>query len=373
MKKFLLAVLMIFAVIALASCSGEAPQEILTEDFPEKQEEIFRKAENYAEETLPEKQKPEKKDPPEEIISEPQEEAENRPESSEEDEPIAKDIIGIDTDVSDNEPVSSKQLEYILGFLEEEKWEKADGIENGKTEFSGTIFHCSNGGFIAVNFYDEEKAFILKKWGEGQKYRAYYFAPKEAAEFAELFRIKTEESAKSYDRWEDVSKFYPEYDDRLSYFGSGLNESYGGDDYISETPYLCMLFDHAYRLEKSFGRMENDEYYPIYPAEFVEELLGKYYLFSAEEIRGMAGKYGYDPENETYNMEGGYGGAYPIPRVTEVRENEELLELYVDLHSAVDDYHIERSSILTVRPNPDGSWQYLGNKIYFEVNYDKFR
>ena len=208
-------VLMIVLVMALSSCQSENLTEAEEIEEPGI---VFEKPQNFEEKVLPEKEKPEKKEPAEEIILVPEEEAEKLPEISKEDEPMAKDIIGIDTDNSDNEPVSEKQLEYIIGFLEEERWEKADEIENGKMEFAGTVFHCSNGGFIAVNFYDEERAFILKKWGEGQKNRAYYFAPKEAAEFAELFRLKTEESAKTYDRWEDVSKPYPEYDERLFLF-----------------------------------------------------------------------------------------------------------------------------------------------------------
>lgn len=188
-------------------------------------------------------------------------------------------------------------------------------------------------------------------------------------EFSALIDQKTEEAKIAYKSWDEVEKNFPEYDAMLSYFGSGLSENYDEENYVFPGR-LVMLFDHAYENEKAAGRIEKDEWYPDYPAEFVEELLGKYYLFSAEEIKALSGKYGYDAENDTYNMEGGYGGAYPIPRVTAVIDNGETIDLYVDLHSAVDDYHLEQSSVLTIKPRDDGSWKYISNRIYFVRNYD---
>ncbi|MBR3952801.1 MAG: hypothetical protein IKJ82_04230 [Oscillospiraceae bacterium] len=368
MKRFFIAAMILAFVFS--SCGAEKPEDIPPRN-DEAEEIFFEKPEDFKEESIIAPEKPKKKDPPEENTSEYEEILQEEPKKKllKDEEPMPEDIIRVDTETSDSEAVSAKQLEYIIAFLEPEKWEEAKDYEPQEKCFSGTVFSASNGGFIAVNFYGE-KTFILKKWGENQEHRAYYYAPAKAAEFAKLFREKTEESAVFYDRWEDVSKPFPEFDEKLSYFGSGLNEDYDEENYISETPYFSMLFDHAYRLEKAAGRIGNDEYYPIYPADFVEELLGKYYLFSSREIKAMAGKYCYDPEKDTYNMESGYGGAYPMPRVTKIAENGKNLELWVDLHSAVDGYHITQSSVLTVQVNDDGSWKYLSNEIFFTKNYD---
>ncbi len=353
-------------VFSMASCGKDVP---ITPDEEPKEEIIFEKPENHTEETLPEKTKPQKKEPipPEEIIPEEEPEEIPRRVPAEDEEPTAEDITGVNLMGPDGGSLSEKQLEIIIGFLEPEKWVPAKDYEPSERCFAGTVFDVSNGGFIAVNFY-EDKTLILKKWGKNQEHRAYYYAPQKAAELASLFAEKAEEAENTYDRWEDVTKNYPEYDRMLSYFGSGLSEKYDEENYISDIR-LIMLFDHAFENEKAAGRIGTDERYPNYPAEFVEELLGKYYLFSAEEIRALSGKYGYDAENDTYNMEGEYGGAYPIPRVTAVMDNGETIDLYVNLHSAADDYRLEQSSVLTIKKEADGSWKYLSNLIYFVRNY----
>lgn len=365
MMKIFFALIFVM-VLVLSSCEGKAEQEIEETKEPKI---VFEKPQDFKENFLPQKTKPKK-----ESVSSADEETENGFKDKAEkvcrknEEPMSEDIIGIDTENSSGEPISKKQLEYIIDFLEPEKWEKAKDYEPDAKCIAGTVFNTSNGGFIAANFYGN-KTLILKKWGENQQHREYYFAPAKAAEFAWLFREKAEESAAVYDRWEDVSKLYPEYDEKLSYFGSGLNENYDAENYISE-PNLCMLFNHACHLEKNLGILEKDEFFPYYPAKFVEELLKKYYLFDTKQIREMAGKR-FDAENGIYDLYSEYGGAYPIPRVTAAENKGETLELYVDLHNSAENYYIERSCVLTVRLNEDGSWKYLSNKIYFEKNYEK--
>lgn len=360
MKNLFLCFIISVLAFALCSCDSEEMPEMPQTVIPEKETEFVQTEE-------PEGQPEKKTEIKEEMTSENAAPSEKTPEKAadprifltEKDEPMPKDITGIIAEMGDSAPtrLSAKQRKIVFDILRTDEWIPADDYEPSAKCLSGTVFNTENKSMISVNFI-EDKTLVLKKWGENQKYRAFYYAPKEVAFEAELFNEKLIESEVKYSKWEDVEKFYPEYDKILSYFGSGLNEEYDEENYISETPYFDMIFDHVMRIE-------NGEEKDVYSGAEVEELIGKYYLWSADEIRNMA-EGCYDTRTKTYSFDAEYGGAYPIPRAVDVIRNGNMLEIYVDLHNSADGYQVIKSSILTVSSESDGNFKYISNKVIFD-------
>lgn len=112
-----------------------------------------------------------------------------------------------------------------------------------------------------------------------------------------------------------------------------------------------------------------------YPGDFVEELIGRYYLLTPQQIRRNAPVYdpargfdheGYDAASHRYCLLGGLGGAYPYCQVDDARQSGDRMEIDYTMYSAIDDSVSSRAT-LTVRLLPHGGFAYLANQVTYRA------
>ncbi|HPR39641.1 MAG TPA: hypothetical protein PKV62_01355 [Oscillospiraceae bacterium] len=98
-----------------------------------------------------------------------------------------------------------------------------------------------------------------------------------------------------------------------------------------------------------------------FPADLVEETIGRYFNLGADDIRAAAGEK-YDAESGAYFFPGGFGGFDKVGEVTGVRLEGDLLELDSSWYIGTTD-EFQWSCTTTIQLQPDGSWKYLTNVV----------
>ena len=153
----------------------------------------------------------------------------------------------------------------------------------------------------------------------------------------------------------------------IDYQGNNLFCSDWDDDHMEKLDYNGLYeYLYAMKYQKNF---DGKAYLDGIPEEEFESLIMEYLPVTAEQIREYAV---FDKEKQTYAW-AGYGSTIvthtylgsSVPEVTDIKENEDgTTTLTVD---AVCDMVVCDDALitheLTVKIDPDGSFQYLGNKI----------
>lgn len=356
-KKLLFILILIISVFC--SCGAEAPE---IPEQPANDEKI-------AEEIVPEETP---KEPEIEFFTEtvdyiPEYKRAHKPGLTEENEPLLEELEGI-VFMEYTKCLSQKQKDIIITLWQKEKWNELQNYESKSGCDAMVSFAAKNGGIISA-IYNEEKTIVQIKWGEHEEFRKYYEAPKEVFDDLFAFGEKLLESMEYTNKWpETKEELLPEYEKYIKKdrFALNLTENYSEDDYFTENV-TELMFRFAYRLAQDAGTVSEDIYYPDYPVEMVEELISTYFLWDIEDIENNVKKY--QRQEDFYRFDGEYGSAAIAPVLTKTEREDNILKLYLDLYCYKDEnmntYCIEQSSIVTIRFAEDGTWKYIGNKIYF--------
>ena len=296
-------------------------------------------------------------------------------ELTEKDEPSVSDFTYIVVSEEENLPISEEQKELISELLQTEKWTDLPEDWQGKGGLlsPSNIFGSNGKGTLYVS-PDEENTLVMLKWGKGQKYKKYYYAPKEVAYDIEKFREKIVLSKEIFENQLFTSDEFSDYQKKyLNNFTSSLPlwKTFDEENYFDGI-YSYFLFSSAFYANNGYYPEEDPEGEDfIYPEEFVVDHIQKYFLWDSETIRKNAKEGEFDEENNTYYFFFGGGGGYYPPVVSDVRQNGNIIEMDIEQYSATDEIHgkdfkITRFNTLTIRLDDDGTWKYLSNKVYYE-------
>ncbi|MBQ6877791.1 MAG: hypothetical protein IJO22_05260 [Oscillospiraceae bacterium] len=302
-------------------------------------------------------------------------ESEGTKELTENDEPSVSDFTYIfDAEKDENLPLSEKQNELIEELLQTEKWTDLPENWQGKGGIlsPSNIFGSEGKGTLYVS-PDGDNTLIMLKWGENQKYQKYYYAPKEVAYDIEVFHEKIVFSKEIFENPPFTSEEFAEYQKKYldGFFWSlPVWRSFDEENYFDDIYTYHLLSSAYYSYNGTYLDDDPESEDNIYPEEFVVDYIQKYFLWDEETIRKNAKEGGYDSESKTYNLYFGGGGGYYSPVISDVRQNGNVLEIDIEQYSAMDetygtDFVLSRFNTLTIRLDDDGTWKYLGNKIYY--------
>lgn len=163
------------------------------------------------------------------------------------------------------------------------------------------------------------------------------------------------------------------YVDPVGYSPGGVLNANWDKDHLSKLNWE-FLFDTLCKTQKG-GFISDlytepypgDEYRRGVPATEVESLLQSYFPVPTEMLHALKR---YDPEQDVYAWTGFMGGGFnPTPEVICAEQNSDgSLSLTVGALSLEFGEEYASTSLLTVMPQPYGSFQYLSNKIETEGN-----
>lgn len=152
-----------------------------------------------------------------------------------------------------------------------------------------------------------------------------------------------------------------------------LTQSWSDADDISYNDVFEMLYLHDLGVYADEVFQEQYPASPLYikavPGDIFESVITRYFPISPERLREVAV---YDPERRLYRLETLMNPGYsPDWEVVEYWTNGDgSLSLRVDAVSVRHGMDRAASHVLTVLPEPDGSFRYLANQVEFTTEYE---
>lgn len=152
-----------------------------------------------------------------------------------------------------------------------------------------------------------------------------------------------------------------------------LTESWSDPADVSYNDVFEMLYHHDMGVfaDEVFQEQYSSSilYVKSVPGDIFESVITRYFPISPERLREVAV---YDPERSVYRLETLMNPGYsPEWEVVEYWTNgDDSLSLQVDAVSVRHGMDRAASHVLTVRPEPDGSFRYLSNQVEFVTEYE---